>query len=163
MARKSQADQWLTHDGLQQIAEWASMGLNNDDIAHNMGIKKSAFYTWLKKYPELADTLKNAKRIADQIVENALYRRAIGYDYEEITEFVNEEGIITSRKVVKKHQPGDTTAEIFWLKNRLPELWRNHPENTIEKEEQQDDGFLQALEATAAWDWSDAEVDEREN
>ena len=160
MAKRPQAAPWLTHEGLNQIAEWASMGLTNEDIAHNMGIKKTTFYTWQKKYPELADTLKNAKKVADQIVENALYKRALGYSYEEVTSFIDEEGNVTGRKTVTKHVLGDVTAEIFWLKNRQPEKWRNHPENASqETEDTQDDGFLEALNGTAAADWADIEKD----
>lgn len=158
MGRKTQATPWLTHEGLSKIAEWASMGLTNKDIAYNVGIKESTFYEWLKKYPELSDTLKNAKKIADQIVENALYKRALGYSYEEVTSFIDEEGNVTGRKTVTKHVLGDVTAEIFWLKNRQPEKWRNHPDNAIENvQDTQDDGFMEALSGTAAADWADIE------
>ena len=68
--------------------------------------------------------LKKGKDWADVQVENALFKRATGHDYEEMTW---EDGKLT--KVVKKHIAGDVTAQIFWLKNRRPDLWRDKRED----------------------------------
>ena len=68
------------------------------------------------------------KDICDLQVENALFRRAVGYSYdEEVTERVNQDGqeVIVSRKTTRKTIPPDTAALIFWLKNRKPEEWKD--------------------------------------
>lgn len=80
-------------------------------------------------------------------MENALLKRALGYDYEEETTEIEE---VPSGKVdamgkpimktkrhikrIKRHVPGDPAAQIFWLKNRKPDRWRDKPEVPISNE-----------------------------
>ena len=116
-------DYWITNDGLQLLAGWARSGLKDEQIAHNIGISRETLYQWKRKYSDIADTLKNNKEIADIAVENALYKRAIGYSY---TETTKEDDKVT--KTVEKEVVPDTTAQIFWLKNRQPERWRDKQE-----------------------------------
>jgi DNA-binding XRE family transcriptional regulator len=116
-------DYWLTDDGLQLLAGWARSGLTDEQIAHNIGISRETLYQWKRKYSDIADTLKENKQIADIAVENALYKRALGYTY---TETTKEAGKVT--KTVEKEVVPDTTAQIFWLKNRQPERWRDKQE-----------------------------------
>lgn len=117
---KGKYEEWLTPEGLLLIEGWARDGLTDEQIAHNMGIVPSTLYEWKKKYPELSDTLKNGKEVIDRQVENSLLKRALGYRYDEVT---YEDGVETKR-VTKEVQP-DTTAQIFWLKNRKPNEWRD--------------------------------------
>lgn len=116
-------DYWITDEGLLLLAGWARSGLTDEQIAHNMGISRETLYQWKRKYSDIADTLKNNKEIADIAVENALYKRAIGYSY---TETTKEDGKVI--KTVEKEVVPDTTAQIFWLKNRQPERWRDKHE-----------------------------------
>lgn len=116
-------DYWISNDGLQLLAGWARSGLTDEQLAHNMGIAVSTLYEWKKKYSEISESLKSNKEIADVAVENALYKRAIGYQY---TETTKEDGKVV-KTVVKEVVP-DTTAQIFWLKNRQPERWRDKQE-----------------------------------
>lgn len=102
------------------IQAWARDGLTDADICKNLDVGKDAFIEYKKQYPELVEALKTSKDEADIIVENSLYKRAIGYTYEEVT---YENGKETKR-VVKEVTP-DTTAQIFWLKNRRPAAWRD--------------------------------------
>lgn len=134
---------WLKEENLILIEGWARNGLSDKQIAHNMGIAYSTFREWKDKYPVFSATLKKSKEVVDLMVENALFKRAIGYDYDEVTEeYSPKDGKKT--KKVKKHVAGDTTAQIFWLKNRKPEDWRDKPQNTI-KDEYEDDGLIKAL------------------
>lgn len=105
---------------LDYITQMAREGLIDKDIAHNLGVSESTFCGYKKKYPELNEALTEGKEVADARVESALYRRAIGYEYDEIT---YEDGIEIKR--VTKHIAPDTTAGIFWLKNRRPDRWRD--------------------------------------
>ena len=88
-----------------------------------MGIAPSTLYEWKKKSKEFSESLKKGKEVVDFEVENALLKRALGYEYEEET---YENGILT--KKVKKQVPPDTTAQIFWLKNRQVKKWRDKVE-----------------------------------
>lgn len=108
---------------------WARDGLTDEQIAKNIGIGVRTLYEWRNKYPPILQTLKKSKDIVDREVENALFKRATGYDCTEETkerQYNKETGkfelIVT--KTVRKHIPPETAAAIFWLKNRRPEQWR---------------------------------------
>lgn len=126
---KGKYQRWLEPEGLLLIEGWAKDGLIDEQIAHNMGINVSTLYEWKKKYNEITEALKKGKEVVDRAVENALLKRALGYDIEEVTteyNFAMEKEIVTKR--VKKHIAPDTTAMIYWLNNRKPEVWRNKQE-----------------------------------
>ena len=113
-----------------RIEGWARDGLTDEQICHNIGIHVATICEWKNRFPQLAEALKRGKAPVDQQVENALFRNAIGYDYEEtITEIEELAGGKQKKHVrkIKKHKPPDTTAQIFWLKNRRPDKWRDKP------------------------------------
>ena len=116
-------NEWLKKDKLILLEGWARDGLTDEQIAKNIGINRTTLYDWKKKETNIADALKKGKEVIDFEVENALLKRALGYEYEEET---YENGILT--KKVKKQVPPDTTAQIFWLKNRKKEQWREKVE-----------------------------------
>lgn len=91
---------WLTDDGLTLLEGWARDGLVDGQIAHNMGISTGTLYEWKKKFPDISESLKKGKEVVDFEVENALLKKALS---------------------------GDVTAQIFWLKNRRPDKWRDKP------------------------------------
>lgn len=127
-------EKWLEQEGLLLIEGWARDGLTDEQIAGNMGVSRSTLNEWKKKYPDIQDSLKRGKEIVDRQVENALLKRALGYEYEEIKEKY-EFGELSERTVTKKQVAPDTTAQIFWLKNRKPKDWRDKQErldNTTE-------------------------------
>lgn len=120
---KGKYKEWLDPEGLLKIEGWARDGLVDEQIAQNIGINPATLYDWKKKYPEISKALKNGKEVVDRQVENALLKRALGYKYEETkTEKTNEGKKVT---VTVKEVVPDTTAQIFWLKNRKPEQWRD--------------------------------------
>lgn len=116
-------NEWLEQDKLILLEGWARDGLTDEQIAKNIGINRTTLYDWKKKEVNIADALKKGKEVIDFEVENALLKRALGYEYEEET---YENGILT--KKVKKQVPPDTTAQIFWLKNRQVKKWRDKVE-----------------------------------
>ncbi|MDU0485398.1 helix-turn-helix domain-containing protein [Staphylococcus haemolyticus] len=121
MARtRASINDWLTEENLLRIQGWARDGLTNEQIAINMGITERTLYKWQKKDNQIRQALKVGKDVADRQVENALFKSAIGYDYEEET--VTNDGRVVK---VKKHKAANTTAQIFWLKNRKVNEWRD--------------------------------------
>lgn len=122
-------NEWLENDKLILLEGWARDGLTDEQIAKNIGIATSTFYEWKKKELEFSEALKKGKEVIDFEVENALLKRALGYEYEEET---YENGILT--KKVKKQVAPDTTAQIFWLKNRKPNNWKDRVETDEDKE-----------------------------
>lgn len=119
----SKINDWLEKDKLILLEGWARDGLTDEQIAKNIGINRTTLYDWKKKEINIADALKKGKKVVDFEVENALLKRALGYEYEEET---YENGILT--KKVKKQVAPDTTAQIFWLKNRQTKKWRDKVE-----------------------------------
>lgn len=127
---KGKYEQWLTAEGLLQLEAWARNGLTNEQIASNLGVNRDTLYAWKKKYPDISDALKKGKEVVDIQVENALLKRALGYKFTEVTKEnvfnpkTQEFELRVSKEIVKEVQP-DTTAQIFWLKNRKPADWRD--------------------------------------
>ena len=123
---KGKYHEWLQEDNLIRIESWARMGLTNEQIAKNIGVNADTFYTCVKKYHEISESIKKGKAPIDFEVENALFKRAIGYEYEEVETIIEEiDGKQRKRiKKIKKVALPETSAMIFWLKNRKPKEWR---------------------------------------
>lgn len=130
---KGKYREWIEPEGLLKIEGWARDGLIEEQIAKNMGISVSTINEWKNRFPEIKEALKKGKEVVDREVENALLKRALGYEYEEITEKY-EMGELTETKVTKKQVVPDTTAQIFWLKNRKPREWRDKVVNAVQVE-----------------------------
>lgn len=116
---------WLSEPGLQLIAGWRRNGTPLTKICEEyIGISRTAFFAhWLKESEDLRKAIATSKDVANLSVEEALYKRAVGYDYwEEVWELVEGEVILT--KKYKKHLPPDVKAILHWLWSRLPNQWR---------------------------------------
>lgn len=135
-------DEWLEQDKLILLEGWARDGLTEEQIANNIGISRQSLWEWKKKEVDILNALKKGKEVVDIEVENALLKRALGYKYDEVT---YENGVETKR-VTKEVQP-DTTAQIFWLKNRRKQQWRDKVEyeNTGENKNGVMDELVEAL------------------
>ena len=120
-------EEWLTPEGLTLLEGWARDGLTNEQIALNMGVAESTLYKWKNEQVEISEALKKGKEVADYQVENALFKRATGFRYVEVTK---ENGVVV--KEVTKEVAPDTTAAIFWLKNRKPSEWRDKQELNLQ-------------------------------
>lgn len=154
-AANAKYEYWLTPDGLTTIAGWARRGLTDAELAAKIGVSRNTLLIWAGKFPSLKEALRESKDEADMQIEDALYRKAL---------------------------KGDTTAMIFWLKNRKPDEWRDrHERNTKEDKEEQrariekmkaetkkikgetdnlappDDGFIKAINQSAKEDWDETE------
>jgi len=110
---------------LNKVEAWARDGLTDEQIAHNLGIGVATLYEYKNKYPEFSEALRRGKDDIDIEVENALLKRAMGYTYEEITRERDKDGNMVVTKRVTKEVLPDVTAQIFWLKNRRPAVWRD--------------------------------------
>jgi len=117
MARQ-QYKEWRTKEGITKLEGWARDGLTNEQIAHNIGISRKTLQEWIKKYSDIDNALKKGKEVADIEVENAMHMTATGFFYYE--ENVTQEGDVVE---VKKYAKPNTTAQIFWLKNRRSDKW----------------------------------------
>ncbi len=136
MAR-ARYEYWLSDDGLMLVAAWTRDGLTDAQIAGKMGVSRSTLSDWKAKYPEIADNMRRSKDAVDVEIENALYKNAVGYFYEEEQAIkirdvkygetgkkISETERIKVVKVKRWHE-ADVPAQIFWLKNRRPDAWRD--------------------------------------
>ena len=113
-------DEWLEQDKLILLEGWARDGLTYEQIAHNMGIGLTTLKEWRQKEPTIQSVLKKGREVVDYEVENALLKSAL---------------------------EGNTTAQIFWLKNRRKQQWRDKVEyeNTGENKNGVMDELVEAL------------------
>lgn len=116
------------YDGLnlQKVQALASKGWTDAEMAEFFEVDTATWHRWKEKHPDFCDSLKDWKTEADSRVERSLFERATGYSHRETKMFQYEGNIISEDTV--KHYPPDTTAAIFWLKNRRPKEWKDKQE-----------------------------------
>lgn len=125
---KGKFELWRTREGLLLLEGWARDGLTGEQIADRCGCSRDTLADWKKRFPEISAALAKNAEAVDREVENALLRRAVGYDYTEArTDYTEKDGV---REVVKvtetvKHMPPDVRAADFWLRNRKREQYRD--------------------------------------
>ena len=127
---KSKAEKWRTEEGLIKLAGWAKDGLTDEQIAHNCGISRSTLNVWREKYKDISDTLKRGREVADREVENALYKSAIGHKETVKKVFRVKDELVEAEEEI--YIPPNVTAQIFWLKNRKRDVWRDKIEQSLE-------------------------------
>lgn len=128
--RRGKYEEWLDRDSLLKVQGWARDGLSNDQIAHNIGVTAKTLCEWQNRFGEFRNAIKKGKEVVDREVENAMLKRALGYEYDEVTQepVTDKDTGITEMRVTKrvtKQIAPDVTAQIFWLKNRKPEEFRD--------------------------------------
>ncbi len=131
--RKGKYHEWITEQGLAIISGWKRNGLTDEQIAKNIGVRRETIYDWAKRFPNFSNAVKTGREQADLQVENALFKRAVGYFYDEVKEEYetkrgsdgSEREHLKKRTVTRKEVVPEVTAQIFWLKNRASNRWRN--------------------------------------
>lgn len=120
--RKSKYDSYVK-PYLKQITEWARSGATEKEISVALGIALSTFSDYKNKYSELSGALRAGRQAVVLNVKAALYKKAIGFEYEEM-EGVKKDGKIVSTKIYKRYSPPDSTAAAMLLRN-YEEEWRD--------------------------------------
>lgn len=151
---KGKYTEWIEDpDKLTLLAGWARKGLSNEQIAKNMGIRRSTLSEWTKKFPVISDALKKKKEICDCEVENSLYKKCIGF-HVDIKKTFKVKTVTYDKKTGKKtgekeelkegtdqiYIPPDTAAIKFWLSNRAREDWKER--FPVVEESDEDSGGL---------------------
>ena len=111
---------------VEQAEKLCKLGATDLEVADFFGINVATLYRWKGEYPEFCQSLKISKEIADERVERSLFARANGYEHDEVDIRVVKDRIV--KTPIRKFYPPDTTAAIFWLKNRKPAEWRDKQE-----------------------------------
>ena len=132
--KRGQYKDWLEPEKLTLLEGWARSGLSNQQIADNIGIAEKTFYEWINKHSKISESIKKGKEVADFEVENAMYKSAIGYEVEEVKTTFEDTGNGQRKRIekTKKYIAPNITAQIFWLKNRKSDEWRDRVEQHID-------------------------------
>ena len=135
---KSKYNEKQLKEKQEDIENWAKRGCTKKEIATNLGISKTTFEAYEKKYSWLSGLIKKAQFEAIEEVENSLFKAATGYYYEEqqaikvkVDQYQEEIRMVQ----VKKFKPPDTGAMCFYLKNRAKDRWAENPQNVAIQQE----------------------------
>jgi hypothetical protein len=131
-----------------------------------MHISKDTYYRWMNTFSEFSDAIKRGKAPVDVQVENALLKSALGHTVTlkkpikvKVEKQLAGKGKIVEERIEYAEEevyiPPQAVSQIFWLKNRRPDKWRDRPQEGANTETAVDDGFIEALSGTAAKDWED--------
>ncbi len=119
---------------LLEIAAWCRDGHTDKEMCKALRVTPKTFYKYKGIEKELNDALAVNKEIADINVENSLYKRANGFEYEETAKEVKKDNkgkiIFTHIKKTTKIVIPDVQAQVRWLKNRKPKVWRDDPNSS---------------------------------
>ena len=159
--KPSKATEWLSEDNLLRIKGWARDGLTDKDIAEKkIGISERTFVDWKKKYPDtITASLKEGRQPVDTEIEDSMVKSAKGfYVYEKkpikVKTTKKKDGMeITEEHVevveVKRYVEPVVVAQIFWLKNRKPDYWKDKRETVDTNAIDKLDRILDGIEANA--------------
>lgn len=107
----------------KQAEKLCALGATDEDLAEFFDVSIRTIANWKSRYQDFLQALKGGKDSSDDRVERSLYQRAVGYTFDSEKVFNNRGEIVRAK--TREHCPPDVTAQIFWLKNRRPEEWRD--------------------------------------
>lgn len=110
----------------EQAYKYCLLGATDATLATFFDVEESTINNWKLEHPQFLESIKAGKEVADAKVADSLYNRAMGYSHDDVDIKMFQGEIITTP--IKKHYPPDTTAAIFWLKNRQKANWRDKSE-----------------------------------
>lgn len=109
-----------------QAEKLCKLGATDKELAEFLDISESTLNEWKHIYPDFSESIKAGKVLADSNVADRLYQRALGFEHDS-EEIKVSDGLVI-RVPIRKIYPPDSTAAIFWLKNRRPKEWRDKQE-----------------------------------
>jgi hypothetical protein len=112
-----------------QAEKLCRLGATDLELADFFEVDVRTIYRWKAEHDEFCQALKAGKDVADERVERSLYAKAIGYQFDAV-KIMQYEGVPMTVPY-REHVPPDTTACIFWLKNRRAEQWRDKVESLV--------------------------------
>lgn len=117
---------------VRQAEQLCVLGATDEEVAQFFEVDVRTIYRWKVDNQAFCQALKRGKELADERVERSLYARAVGYTFDSEKVFQYQGAVV--RANTKEHVPPDTTAMIFWLKNRRPDDWREKQEIEVKHE-----------------------------
>ena len=149
--RPIDVQEYLDDTGLSYIRGLAREGLTRREIAKKLNISYSTLNRWIKQYPDFKQAMRVGRDQSDSKVEESLYKRACGFQTVEIVEdyktdpATGDQVLVGSKKIIKDIPP-DTTAQIYWLKNRQRDKWKDKWEIQVTGAEEEQSKLTELLE-----------------
>lgn len=112
-----------------QAGKLCALGATDEDLAEFFEVSIRTIANWKARHEGFLQALNGGKEKADDRVERSLYQRAVGYSYDAV-HFSSYQGAVTSTPY-REHCPPDVTAQIFWLKNRRKDEWRDKHDHSL--------------------------------
>lgn len=130
-------EEWTTPESLALIRGWCREGYTDVMLAERIGIHVQTLMKWKNKSEELREAMKQGKEVADYMVENALFKAAIGHEYTETKTYISGQNDKNGQRQVRvektvKYFPPNVTAIAIWLNNRKPDDWKRNRDASIE-------------------------------
>lgn len=113
----------------EQALKLCRLGATDKEIAEFFEVAESTINKWKLDHPPFSESLKRGKTLADAEVADRLFKRATGYSHPAVKIF--NDGGAPMEVPYTEHYPPDTTAAIFWLKNRRPDVWRDKTQQEV--------------------------------
>lgn len=110
----------------EQARKLCLLGATDKELADFFEVTEQTINNWKKEQIEFFESIKKGKDLADADVAERLFNRACGYVAPDVDIKVIDSRIVKTDFL--KHYPPDTTAAIFWLKNRQKNKWRDKQE-----------------------------------
>lgn len=135
-----------------QTSKLCALGATDVELANFFEVNVSTIYLWSVRHKDFSEAKKLGKEQSDDRVEQSLYKRAMGYEHDEVDIRTVSSGPGMAEIVqtpIRKHYPPDTTAMIFWLKNRRREQWRDRIDVDAKVEMSLDDRLAALAESAA--------------
>lgn len=114
----------------EQSEKLCRLGATDIEIADFFEVDVRTIHRWKHEYPEFCHSIKDGKTIADDRVQRSLFQKAVGYEQEEVKIFMPAGADEPVYAPFRAKIAPDTTAAIFWLKNRKSEEWRDKLDHT---------------------------------
>ncbi len=133
----------------EQAKKLCRLGATNENIANFFGVSIASIEKWIAEKPEFSGALKEGRELADAEVAQRLYSRATGYSHKAVKIVADAKTGAEHIVPYTEHYPPDTTACIFWLKNRRPDLWRDKRELSVDETKR----YVIAAENVSEDDW----------
>lgn len=135
---------WTSEEGLEIIAGWKRKGLTDYQISSNLEINRSTLYRWCDENENLRNTLKINKEISITLVENALFKKAVGFTKKIKKDMIGKDGEIVTYES-ELYFPPDITAIKFYLTNRDGSNWKDKQVQETNLALQEDDPITKAI------------------
>ena len=139
MGRRPKHEYWRTEEGLMLISGWSRDGFTEEEIAKNMDVSRSTLNQWKNDFPDILNAIKNNKATSNYLVEGSVFKSIMGFTKTYKNQKVTKDGFVVEYEETV-YIPPNALLAMFWMKNRMPDKWRDKVEITTNEDDDKDNG-----------------------